>query len=211
MRLMMGQKVTKLTVHCMIPSRQNNTRMPLPGLPSQMIPKTLVKLLMKLATLQKVSLHDTIETEQHEDALARLATSNDTEDAGEIVDEVGNAAKSDDVDCSLHDTIETEQHEDALARLAISNDTEDAAEIVDEVGNAAKSDDVDCSLHHTIEIEQHEDALAPLAISNDTEDITEITDEIANAETSDDNIGVSFHGNFDTEQNDNHRLNLVIV
>ena len=83
-------------------------------------------------------MHDTIETEQHEDALARLATSNDTEDAGEIVDEVGNAAKSDDVDCSLHDTIETEQHEDALARLATSNDTEDAAEIVDEVGNAAK-------------------------------------------------------------------------
>ena len=142
--------------------------------------------------------------------VSSLHCENATEDAAEIVDEVGNAAKSDDVDCSLHDTIETEQHEDALARLAISNDTEDAAEIVDEVGNAAKSDDVDCSLHYTIEKEQHEDALAPLAISNDTEDIIEITDEIANAEKSDD-IGVSFHGNFDTEQNDNHRLNLVIV
>ena len=66
-------------------------------------------------------MHDTIETEQREDALAPLAISNDTEDTAKITDEVTNAEKSDDIGVSFHGNFDTERNDNPLAPLAISN------------------------------------------------------------------------------------------
>ena len=66
-------------------------------------------------------MHDTIETEQHEDTLAPLAISNDTKDTAEIADEVANAEKGDDIGVSFHRNFDTEQNDNVLAPLAISD------------------------------------------------------------------------------------------